>query len=199
MRGDLALEEVYGRRLELVRPTRERMEALGRQYVERLVPDAREVVGALLAEGVDVRIVSGGLLPAVRAVGRELGLEDGAIAAVDLCFDEAGGYAGFDDECPLAYSGGKREQLLRWLPALPAPVMMVGDGVTDLEARPPADLFVAYAGVVARPAVIAEADVVVRSRSLAPILTLALGDEGPADTRARALYERGRALLAEQG
>jgi len=55
MRGELPLEQVYGRRLDLVRPGRARMEALGRQYVERLVPDAREVARALLDEGIDVR------------------------------------------------------------------------------------------------------------------------------------------------
>ena len=31
MRGELPLEQVYGRRLDLVRPGRARMEALGRQ------------------------------------------------------------------------------------------------------------------------------------------------------------------------
>jgi phosphoserine phosphatase len=73
--------------------------------------------------------------------------------------------------------------------------MLVGDGKTDLEARPVVDLFVAYAGVIERAAVSAAADVVIRSPSLAPVLPLALGDEPPADAAARALYERGVALL----
>ncbi|HVS08942.1 MAG TPA: hypothetical protein VMS76_03640, partial [Planctomycetota bacterium] len=33
MSGELALEEVYARRLELVRPTRDHVDALGRRYV----------------------------------------------------------------------------------------------------------------------------------------------------------------------
>jgi phosphoserine phosphatase len=165
--------------------------------VERLVPDATEVVAALRGEGIGVRIVSGGLLPAVLAVARALGVPDDHVAAVDLRFSDAGEYAGFDTESPLAYSGGKRVQLGRWSPEMKRPVMLVGDGVTDLEARPPADLFVAYAGVVERPAVVAEADVVLRARSLAPVLALALGDAGPASDAHRALFERGRALLAE--
>src|SRR5690606_4012470 len=95
MQGELPLEEVYGRRLALVRPDRARIEALAREYVDRLVPDAREVVAALLANGVEVRVVSGGLLPAVRAVARELGIADEMVAAVDLRFDADGAYAGF--------------------------------------------------------------------------------------------------------
>ena len=85
-------------------------------------------------------------------------------------------------------------QLERWLGGMPGPVMLVGDGITDLEARPPADLFVAYAGVVERPAVVAAADVVLRTRSLAPVL--ALGEAGPRGRPEwRALFELGRALL----
>src|SRR5215207_10280974 len=74
MRGRIALEDVYGRRLELVKPTRAALDALGRQYVARLVPDARETIAALHAAGVDVRIISGGLLPAVLAAASELGV-----------------------------------------------------------------------------------------------------------------------------
>lgn len=196
MRGEIALEQVYGRRLELARPDRARMDALARAYVERLVPDAREVVGALLAEGVDVRVVSGGLLPAVLAVARELHIPDEAVAAVDLRFDDEGAYAGFDEASPMARSGGKRVQLERWIAeGLPRPILMVGDGVTDLEARPPADAFAAYAGVILRPQVVAAADVVLRARSLAPVLALALGDGPPADPAVRELWVRGRSLL----
>src|SRR6187401_3016155 len=39
MRGAIPLEQVYGRRLELVRPPRGRVLALGRRYIETLVPD----------------------------------------------------------------------------------------------------------------------------------------------------------------
>lgn len=42
-------------------------------------------------------------------------------------------------------------------------MVVVGDGATDLEARPPADLFVGYGGVCVRPSVEAGADLFVRS------------------------------------
>jgi hypothetical protein len=58
-----------------------------------------------------------------------------------------------------------------------------------------ADVFVAYAGVVERPAVVAAADIVVRSASLAPIFALALGGQKPRITASLPLYEKGMDLL----
>lgn len=190
MKGELRLEEVYGQRLALVRPSRQRLAALGELYVERLVPDARETVAALQAEGMTVRIVSGGLLPAVMVVARALGVPDDHVAAVEVRFAPDGAYLGWDDASPLAYSMGKRSQLERWGSTLMQPVMIVGDGITDLEARPPADFFVAFAGIAAREPVLAEADAVIRERSLAPVVELALGGSAPRSREARAVMTR---------
>jgi len=198
MDGTTPLEAVYGRRLDLVRPDRTTVERLVAAYIEGMTPDARDVVGALLSDGVAVRVVSGGLLPAVRGLALELGLTEGDVAAVDVRFDSGGAYAGFDATSPLARSGGKTELLAAWRPTLPAPIMMVGDGATDAEARDAVDVFVAYCGVYERPAVVAAADYVIRTESLAPVLALAL-DRPPADPAFAELYERGRSLLERSG
>jgi phosphoserine phosphatase len=194
MRGRIPLQEVYGRRLELVHPTRAAVQALGERYVARLVPDARETIAALHAAGVDVRILSGGLLPAVLAVAAALSVPADRVAAVDVSFAEDGTYAGFEASSPLAATGGKRTAIERWNVARPA--MMVGDGSTDLEARPVVDLFVAFAGVVERPAVVQAADVVVRANSLAPLLPLALHVDELLRTPHQSVYERGAAMAA---
>jgi phosphoserine phosphatase len=195
MRGDVALEDVYGRRLDLVRPTRAQIDALGERYIQALVADARDTIAALIGEGIEVRVMSGGIRQAVLALAIALGLSEHAVGAVDVYFDASGNYAGFDERSPLARSGGKRTLLERWLPELPRPIMLVGDGATDLEARPPADIFVAFAGVVERQAVIEAADDVVRASSLAPVLVLALGGVAPRDPAARAVFELGRSLM----
>lgn len=194
MRGQIPLEEVYGRRLQLVRPTRAALEALGRQYVARIVPDARETIAALQSAGVDVRIISGGLLPAVLAVAEALAVARNRVAAVDIEFAADGSYRGFDDTSPLAATGGKRIAIERWNVARPA--MMVGDGSTDLEARPVVDMFVAFAGVVERPAVVNSADAVIRANSLAPLLPLVLHVDELVQTPHYPLFERGAALAA---
>lgn len=175
MDGTVPLEEVYGRRLEIIRPTRDALGAVGREYVRTLVPHAREAVAALRWLGKTVRIVSGGLLPAVLAVAEELGMQADDVAAVGIAFDDGGAYAGFDRASPLARSGGKAQVIGGW--NLPRPALLVGDGATDLEARPAVDAFAAYMGVIHRPAVAAGADFVLREPSLAAVLALACSDE----------------------
>jgi phosphoserine phosphatase len=190
MRGDVPLEEVYGRRLALIRPSRERVEALTRAYLDALVPDARATVSALCWLEKDVRVVSGGLLPPVAALAAELGVPADRVAAVAIRFHPDGAYADFDAASPLARSGGKALALRDW--GLARPALLVGDGATDLEARPAVEAFAAYMGVAFRPAVAAGADFVLRDASLAPVLALAAS---PAD-RERLRNSAFAALLA---
>lgn len=197
MEGKIPLEEVYGRRLELIQPTRARVEDLGRLYVASLVADARETVSALLWLGKAVRIVSGGLRPPVEVLARELGVPAESVAAVGIDFTLGGAYAGFDASSPLARQGGKLDVVRDW--NLSRPSMLVGDGATDLEARDAVDSFAAYMGVAFRQPVAARADVVLQAESLAPILALSAD---PADrdrlesSRWVDLLARGDALLA---
>lgn len=200
MRGEVALEEVYGRRLDLARPGRAAIDALAQRYVDGLVEDAAGTVAALTAAGVDVRIVSGGLLPAVLGLARHLGLPAHAVEAVPVRFDDSGAFAGFDTTAPTTRSRGKAEVVRRWKAGdrpIPGPTLFVGDGATDLEAKPEVDLFVAYAGVTARPEVLEAATVVIRSPSLAPVLPLALGNGRPDHEAGAALYDRGKSLISE--
>jgi phosphoserine phosphatase len=195
MDGRLPLEAVYGKRLELVRPDRPALDRLSSAYIDALTPDTRAVVAALLALGVRVCVISGGLKPAVLAVAIELGIAESDVAAVDLSFDTDGCYAGFDAGSPLARSGGKTDVLREWRSRLPAPIMIVGDGATDAEAREVVDMFVAYAGVVERQGVVAAADHVIRGASMAPVLTLALAGVAPERSEFTELFQKGRALL----
>jgi phosphoserine phosphatase len=177
MEGKVPLEEIYGLRLETVRPNRAMVERLGRRYIETLVPDAARVVTELMAAGTEVRILSGGLRPAVVTLASHLGLEPDRVAAVEVEFSPDGTYAGFDSTSPLARAGGKRQVIEGWKSSLPGPIMLVGDGATDLEAKPAVDLFVAFTGVIARPGIAAAADRIIEGPSLLPVLELAFGED----------------------
>ncbi len=177
MAGTIPLEEVYARRLDLIRPSRDALERVGALYIERLVPDAGRVVRALQEAGTIVRVLSGGLAPAVRHVAAHLGIAAAAVAAVEVYFSDTGQYTGFDNASPLARSGGKRDWIVAHTGELPRPIMLVGDGITDLEARPVIDRFIAFAGIVSRPEVIGRADAVITERSLGPLLKLVLGHD----------------------
>lgn len=175
MDGQVPLEEVYGLRIEQVRPSRQRVERLGHRYIETMVADVPRVVRDLMAAGIDVRIVSGGLKPAILILAAHLGIRPEAVAAVDVVFGPDGSYAGFDAQSPLTTAGGKRRVIEAWKPSLRAPVMLVGDGATDLEAKPAVDMFVAYTGVKDRATIRRRADVVIEGPSLLPVVKLALG------------------------
>jgi len=75
--------------------------------------------------------------------------------------------------------------------------LLVGDGVSDLLARPAVELFVGFGGVVHRERVAAGADVYVAAASLAPILPLATCAEEYEQCRStphQALFDQGLAL-----
>lgn len=170
MAGRIRLEEVYAARLALIRPSAADLERIGALYIARLVPGALETVQALRTLGVEVRILSGGLAPAVRAVAAHLGIPDRDVAAVEVHFAPDGSYAGFDAASPLARSHGKRDWIRAHADRLPPPVLLIGDGMTDLEARPAIAAFAAFTGVVARPEVVRHADVVIPGPSLTGLL-----------------------------
>jgi phosphoserine phosphatase len=71
---------------------------------------------------------------------------------------------------------------------------MVGDGITDLEAKPEVDLFIGYGGVEDRAAVRAGSPVFIRCESLAPVLAICLADE---EKRTVAGWPEGAPLLAK--
>ncbi len=157
MDGRLAVEAVFGRRLEIIQPSRDLVATVGQQYIDTIEPTALATVQALRARGWTPVILSGGFRPAIRPLADLLGIE--RVEAVDLYFDGEGTYTGYDEAYPTTRSGGKPEVIAQLKQELsPARIVMVGDGVSDLETKPVVDLFVGFGGVVSREKVKAEAD-----------------------------------------
>ncbi len=170
MDGRIPLEQVFARRLEIIRPGREEAEAVGAHYIREIEPTARETVATLKAAGWTPVIVSAGYTQAIKPLARVLGIE--RIEAVQLRFDAAGQYAGFDRDHPATRQGGKPE-IVRALKAelRPVRIVAVGDGVSDLETKPEVDLFVGFGRYVARPKVQAGAAAFIHSLAeLVPLL-----------------------------
>lgn len=169
MDGRMPVEAVFGRRLEIIQPTRAHVEAVGRRYIETIEPTAVATITEARRRGWTVLIISGGFRPAIRPLADLLGIAQ--IEAVDLYFDAAGTYTGFDREYPTTRSGGKPEVIRRLKTELaPSRIVMVGDGASDLETQPVVDLFVGFGRYVARERVKREAKAFVTS--LAEILAL---------------------------
>jgi phosphoserine phosphatase len=192
MNGDLDLREVYGKRLQAIRPTRGQLKAIEERYWQTLVPDTAEVLAALRFLGKQVFIISGGLAEPVRGFGKRLGVPPENIRAVELEYNELSGdwwryyepqsrarqtYLDYN-EGPLTVSSGKPSIVQELAGDRHGRRLMVGDGASDLATRSVVDLFVGFGGVVAREKVKQGADIFVSVNSLAPILPLAVGPGG---------------------
>jgi phosphoserine phosphatase len=169
MNGKISVESVFGERLRIIQPRAADVAAVGQHYIDTVEPTALATLSTLRAAGWTPLILSGGFRNAIRPLADHLGIA--RVEAVDLYFDAAGNYAGFDESYPTTRSGGKPE-LIRALKAElnPARIVMVGDGVSDLETQPEVDLFVGFGRYVAREKVRAGAARFVRSLSEIPAL-----------------------------
>lgn len=174
MAGLIPLNEVYGQRLEQIRPTTDDFIWLADQYARTTVPGAREVVAALRGMKIECRVISGGLLPAVLPFAISLGFDADKVHAVPYPVDEPDP-AGVASEHPLARNGGKPEIVA----AVSGPArerrMLVGDGSSDLEAASETGLFVGFGGVEVRETVLHGADLFLQSAGLWAIAALAAG------------------------
>jgi len=164
MNGKIRIEEIFRLRLEAIRPTREDAAAIGRRYLATVEPTAKAAVDAFHAMGWTPVIISGGFRQAIRPLADALGIA--RIEAVDLYFAEDGTYKGFDADYPSTRSGGKIDIINTLRSELsPERVVMIGDGVSDLETKPVVDLFVGFGGFTTRDRVKRESEVFVTSLS----------------------------------
>ncbi len=156
MNGLLPVEAVFGRRLEIIQPRQSDADAVGRRYVETMEPTALATLAAVAEKGWTPIIISAGFRPIIAPLAKVLGIA--RIEAVDLNFDAAGNYQSYDETYPTTRSGGKPIVVKRLREEFAAEkVIMVGDGVSDLETKPVVDRFVGFGRYAARPRVMKEA------------------------------------------
>lgn len=152
MNGEVPIHEVFGRRMEILRPDRATCDQVANLYVQTIVPGAAGLVRALRADGWLPVILSGGFAPLIRPLADHLGIDH--VEAVPIHHDENGTYAGYGVDYPTTRNLGKNAVIREWRSAiLPQRVAMIGDGVSDLETLPDVDTFIGFGGVVQRPKV----------------------------------------------
>ena len=153
MNGEIALEDVYAKRLDIIRPSRAAVEQLAQRYIASIVPGVERTFAALRDAGVQIHLVTAGIAQAILPLAAHLGVPDRTVHAVALRFNDAGVYEDFDRRSFLTRSGGK-ELVVRDVRARThGKAAFVGDGASDLEAKPAVDLFVGFGGVHVRPKV----------------------------------------------
>jgi len=152
MNGEIPLDQVFPKRMEIIRPDQKTCEEVAAKYIETVTPGAVELIEELKRDGWIPVIISGGFEPLIRPLARFLGIDH--VEAVPLYLDETGEYAGYGMDYPTTRNMGKNEIIREWKAALlPERTGMMGDGISDLETRTDVDVFIGYGGVVARPLV----------------------------------------------
>jgi phosphoserine phosphatase len=102
-------------------------------------------------------ILSGGFAPLIKPLADHLGIVH--VEAVPLYFHEDGSYKGYGTDYPTTRNFGKNEVIREWKQAVvPERVVMIGDGVSDLETKPDVDVFIGFGGVISRPKVLSGCD-----------------------------------------
>lgn len=167
MNGEVALEEIYGKRLELIKPNRDAILWLADFYISEVVDGVQTVFSELQKYNKEIHIISGGLLPAILPLAKLLNVSVENVHAVDVYFAENGDYLGYEIESLLAKNGGKAI-IIKSLQA--TNLVMIGDGKTDLEAQQAGAKVIGFGGVVNRKLVRENADFFVTDSNLTAVL-----------------------------
>jgi phosphoserine phosphatase len=169
MEGGLAMEEIFARRLELIQPRVEEVEAVGALYIAQIEPTAISALHEIREAGWTPIIVSGGFAQAIRPLATHL--EIARVEAVTLEFDATGLFTGFAADSPTARSRGKNEVAQRLKREFtPQRTVMVGDGASDLEVQGDVDFVVGFGGYAVREKVKLGADAFIHRLSELPTL-----------------------------
>ena len=169
MEGVIPLESIFSKRLEIIQPTLEQVNQIGKLYIQTVEPSALSVIRALKKDGWLPIILSGGYSQAIQPLAKYLGIS--SIRAVELLFNPDGSYQDFDRSYPTSRSRGKLETVktirCQYSPSL---MVSVGDGFSDLETRPAVNLFIGFGRYTIRKKVKTEADYFIKD--LAGILSI---------------------------
>ncbi len=107
----------------------------------------------------------------IEPVASELFIPSHRIFANSILFKENGEFAGFDHDELTSRDGGKSAVISRLKAAHGYEnVIMIGDGVTDMHAKPAAAAFIGYGGVVERESVKEGADWYVKDFNVSSII-----------------------------
>ncbi len=169
MNGDLPIDQTFELRLQLIQPDADACCKVAMRYLENLAPHVEQTIELLRGRGWTPIVVSGGFVQVIGPLAQRLGID--RIEAVPLRFHPDGRYAGYDSDYPTTRNGGKAEVVRQLREELhPERVVMVGDGISDLETVGEVDLFVGFTGFVRRQQVVDRAAVVIDSFEQLPAL-----------------------------
>ena len=147
MEGNLSFHEALKARLHIINPTLQQVTSFIQTQPPRLTPGIRELVRLLHERDTPVYLISGGFRSIIGPIAKQLRIPKSNLFANRIKFFFEGECAGFEESEPTAHSGGKAD-VIRMLKDQHGynRLVMIGDGMTDLETCPPADAFIGFGG-----------------------------------------------------
>ena len=159
MEGGMKFQDALAARLTLLQPSKESILACLRDHPLELTPGVQAFVQELQKQNKAVFLVSGGFRIMIEPVAEILDIPVENIVANHILFDDKGAYSGFDANEPTSQDMGKPKALEMIQTAKGySNMVMIGDGATDAQAKPPAKAFIGFGGVEVREKVKAVAD-----------------------------------------
>jgi phosphoserine phosphatase len=154
MEGGIPFQDALKGRLDLIQPSKQQIERFLTEHPFKLTPGVQEFIQTLKEHKKDVYLVSGGLRIMIEPIASQLNIPIDDITANTILFDMDGLYEGFDTTEPTSRDMGKSRAISDIINKHQYRcVVMIGDGMTDTQAKPPAQAFIGFGGVVVREAV----------------------------------------------
>ena len=157
MDGNTKFEDALAARLDIIKPSRESILTCLEENPLELSPGVDTFIESLIGRGIDVYLVSGGFRIMIEPIARTLCVSKTNIYANTIFFKEDtenGEYDGFCRDEPTSADMGKPKAVQQIKDENRyKTIVMIGDGATDAQAKPPADAFIGFGGVVVREAV----------------------------------------------
>jgi len=161
MNGGVKFEDALAARLQIIQPSKQDVESCLMNHPFQLTPGIQDLIQALHERNTHVYLVSGGFRQMIEPIASILDIPKDRIYANTLFFETNNtnnSYAGFDTTEPTSADRGKPKALMKIKQQGNYNVMvMVGDGATDAQAKPPANSFIGFGGVAVRDYVQANA------------------------------------------
>ncbi|KAK2153493.1 hypothetical protein LSH36_295g03061 [Paralvinella palmiformis] len=147
MQGSVTYKQSLSARLNLMKPCQNDIKRFIAEHPPQLTPSMKELAKCLHKRKIPIYLISGGFTCIIEMVAKSLDIPKENIFANKLLFYYDGKYAGFDEAQPTSETGGKPKVIQQLKDVFGyKQVVHIGDGVTDMEACPPADAFIGFGG-----------------------------------------------------
>ena len=154
MNGNIAFEISLEKRLNIMKPSINDINSFLKKNPPNFTEGVQDFI-KILQHNSEIYLVSGGFEPLIKPCAKILNIPYQNIIANKFIHNkETGEYISFDKTSFTSKTGGKKLALEsikeKYKDVDDFSMVMIGDGVTDLEAKPPADLFIGFGGITER-------------------------------------------------